>query len=174
MKKRVIPELINNFNAYKSGNKLVGVTSNVALPDLESLTETIAGAGILGEYEAPAVGRYGSMEQEIPFRVLYEDIFDYMDPTAALDLTLRGDIQVADASTGAVGHVGMRVVFRGRQKKLKPGKMEQGKIMDASVTLEITYFMVEIDGKQMVELDKLNSVFKVKGKNILEKIAKNC
>ena len=40
-----IPTVLNNFNAYGSGHKYVGLTSEVALPSFEYLTETIDGAG---------------------------------------------------------------------------------------------------------------------------------
>ena len=46
-----IPEVLNDYNAYLSGNRLVGTTGEVKLPDLEGLTETIKGCGILGEFE---------------------------------------------------------------------------------------------------------------------------
>ena len=36
-----IPEVLNDYNAYLSGNRLVGTTGEVKLPDLEGLTETI-------------------------------------------------------------------------------------------------------------------------------------
>ena len=58
-----IPEVLNDYNAYLSGNRLVGTTGEVKLPDLEGLTETIKGCGILGEFETVITGRYGDMEQ---------------------------------------------------------------------------------------------------------------
>ena len=69
---------------------------------------------------------------------------------------------------------GMRVVVRGKQKKFDAGKLKQGEQMDASVTLEIIYLLIEIDGKNKIELDKLNFVYKVNGKDILEKVRKQC
>ena len=44
-----IPEIINDFNVYKSGSKLIGVSDEVTLPDFEARTETISGGGIAGE-----------------------------------------------------------------------------------------------------------------------------
>lgn len=171
---KMIPELINNFNVYKSGNILMGISGEVTLPDLEGITETLSGTGILGEIETTVIGRYGSLEQEIPFRVIYDDMFSMIDPTKAVDLTLRGSIQVSDGSSGAADYKQMRIVFRGKQKKIKPGKVEIGKAMESSITLELTYIMIEIGGKKKLELDKLNSVFKVNGVDLLEKIRKQC
>ena len=41
--------------------------------------------------------------------------------------------------------------------------------MDAAVTVEVVYIMIELDGKQRVELDKLNNVYKVNGVDLLAK-----
>ena len=115
-----IPEVLNDYNAYLSGNRMVGTTGEVKLPDLEGLTETIKGCGIPGN----------------------------------------------------VDQMGMRVVFRGRAKKLSPGDMKQGKAMNGSVTLGLTYIYIELDGSPKFELDKLNSVFKVNGVDLLAKVRK--
>jgi P2 family phage contractile tail tube protein len=163
-----IPEKINLFNAYTSGNKLVGLTEEVKLPEFEAMTETISGPGILGEIDAPTPGFFGSMEQEIPFRTLYDDVFSLMSPLTAVDLTLRGSIQRVSAS-GGYDYVGCRVVMRGRLKKFTPGSMKQGSPMEASVTLELTYILVEFNGATKVELDKVNGVYKVNGVDILAK-----
>lgn len=172
----VIPELINNFNAYQEGNRLIGITGAVSLAEFENLTETISGAGLLGEFEAPALGHFASMEQEVPFRVMYpkNGVFSYMNPSKDVDLTLRGSVQVASGANGATDYVGMRVVFRGRQKKFKPGKLEQGKMMECSTTLEITYVMIEIDGQKCIELDKINSVYVVNGVDLMQKVKSLC
>ena len=44
-----IPEVIHDFNIYNTGSKIIGLTGEVALPDFEAMTETISGAGILGD-----------------------------------------------------------------------------------------------------------------------------
>lgn len=169
-----IPEIINNFNAYNKGNALIGVTGAVTLPSLDAITETISGAGILGEYETAVVGNYGSLKQEVPFRVLDSDCFTIMDPTELVDLTFRASAQSTVKATGALDYKGMRVVERGRLNSFTSGTLEQGKQMNASVTLEVLYILVEIDGKKMLEYDKLNSVFVVNGKDLLEKVRGYC
>ncbi len=73
-------------------------------------------------------------------------------------------------STGALDYKSMRIVERGRLKNFKPGKYELGKQMEANVTLELLYLLIEVDGKTKLEYDKLNSVFIVNGKDLLEKV----
>ena len=169
-----IPEIINNFNAYHNGNVLIGVSGAVSLPSLDAITETIRGAGILGEYETAVVGNYGSMTQEVPFRILDDDIFSLMNPNALVDLTFRASAQSTVKATGAIAYKGMRVVERGRLKGFTPGSLEQGKQMGANVTLELMYILVEVGGKTMLEYDKLNSVFVANGVDLLEEVRKYC
>lgn len=169
-----IPGIINNFNLYYQGTALVGLTGEITLPDFEGMTETLSDPGILGEIEEVIIGRFGSMEMEIPFRILDEDAFKLMSPIDALDLTLRASEQYTVKGTGAIDYKGMRVVVRGRQKKLVSGTVAQGAAMEAAVTVEITYIMIELDGKKRIELDKLNNVYKVNDVDLLAKIRKQC
>ena len=169
-----VPEIINNFNVYHNGNVLVGISGAITLPNFDAITETVSGAGILGEYDTSIVGMYGSMQQEIAFRVLDEDIFTLMNPTKLVDLTFRASEQSTVKATGAIDYKGMRVVERGRLKSFKPGNLELGKQMGSSVTLELLYILIEVGGKTVVEYDKLNSVFVVNGVDLLEKVRTLC
>lgn len=49
-----------------------------------------------------------------------------------------------------------------------------GVLMNASIKLEVTYLLFEMGGVTMMELDKLNSIYKVNGKDLLEKIRNQC
>ena len=161
-----IPEVINRCNVYRNGNKMIGVSDEVQLAEFASITDTISGGGILGEIETVVVGQFSSMKQEIPFRILDDDIFALGNPLNVQELTLRASEQVTDQGTGGIKFQGLRVVFR--------GTMKQGQKMGASVTLELVYVLIEINGKVELELDKLNDKYIVNGVDILEEVRKYC
>lgn len=165
-----IPEVINDFNLYLKGNKLGGQTGEVPLPDFEAITATISGAGILGEFETAVTGHFGSMALEIPFRCICKDYFDMIDTTTAVELTLRGAIQQTNPTTQGVEYIGMRVVARGRCKSIKVGTVKQREGMDSSISQELTYILIEMDGKKKIELDKINPKYYVNGVDMLAKI----
>lgn len=48
-----IPTKINRYNVYNKGNRLLGVGEEMTLPDFEPSSETVTGAGILGEIDDP-------------------------------------------------------------------------------------------------------------------------
>lgn len=168
-----IPSKINMYNVYRDNNRLIGMGDELTLPDLESLTETISGPGILGEIEDPTIGHFGSTQVEVPFRVLNGDEVDMMDPTKSVDLTIRGSAQI-NTPEGGVDFAKVRAVFRGKGKSLTGGSFKQGSGMSTSVKVEATYYYLEVDGEPMIELDKLNSVFKVKGTDVLAKARRYC
>lgn len=92
-----------------------------------------------------------------------------LNPLTVVNLTFRAAQQVYD-KTGGYDFKGLRVVEMGRVKKFKPGKIEKSEGMEATVTLELTYIMIEVDGEQLIEIDKLNGVYKVKGVDMLAKV----
>ena len=57
------PEVINNFNVYNSGNKMVGVSGEISLADLQAVTAEVSGAGIMGSYNTAVVGMFQSISQ---------------------------------------------------------------------------------------------------------------
>ena len=96
MAKGIIPDKLHDFNVYSNANKLIGISGEVKLPELAAMSETLSGPGIMGEIDSPTPGFFSGMEQEIPFRTLYEDMFSLMSPLDAVDINLRGAIQTID------------------------------------------------------------------------------
>lgn len=167
-----IPTQIKDFNVYNDADKLIGVTGEVKLPDFDAITDKISGAGILGEIEDPSVGQYGSQEIEIPFRTMSVEMFKLFTPTKTAKLTLRGAIQVS--GNDSIEYQQLRIVVCGRPKKVTGGTVKAGSAMSSGVTLEVTYFLIEIAGTAVLELDKLNSVFKVNGIDLLADVRSMC
>lgn len=170
---KTIPTKINRYNVYNSGNRLLGMGDELTLPDFEASTETVSGAGILGEIDDPTPGYFTNQEIEIPFRILDKEATDMLDITKAVQLEIRGAEQTTN-SEGDIEFRGVRVVVRGRSNKFTPGKMKAGNPMDTSITLSILYILIELEGEHVLELDKMNEVFKINGNDILAKVKELC
>lgn len=164
-----IPEKINDANVYLDGSRMIGTGASAGLPELNMKTSTVEGFGVGGEIDSPTIGQWESMEQEVQFNTLYSSATGMLSPLSNVNLTFRAAQQVYD-KTGGYDFKGLRVVEMGRVKKFKPGKIEKGESMEATVTLELTYIMIEVDGEQLVEIDKLNNVYKVRGQDMLAKV----
>lgn len=171
----VLPEVLNNFNIYDDkAKKLIGVSGEVKLPELEAITDTLEGCGVLGEIEDPVTGQFSSATIKIPFAVLYESLFSILNTTKPPQLTLRASMQCMDPSTGETDYYPVKIVVRGKAKKTTMGKVVKGKKMEAEVEMEILYIKVQINNKTAIELDKLNSVFILNGVDMMAKIRSQC
>ena len=168
-----IPTKVNNYNVYNEGEKLLGVGDELTLPDFEATSETVSGAGILGEIDDPTIGHFGNMQLEIPFRTLDKEATNMMDQTRAVQLTIRGAAQEID-SAGNIGPKSIRVVVRGRAAMLTGGKLKRASSMDSGVTLNILYILIEVNGESVVELDKMNPTYKVNGVDLLAEYKEMC
>lgn len=173
MSVKTIPTKINKYNVYNEGERLLGAGDEMPLPSFESSSETVSGAGVLGEIDDPTVGYFTNQELEVPFRVLDREAMDMMDMTRAVQLTIRGAQQTTD-SEGNIEFRSMRVVVRGRSGTLELGKVKAGSTMDVKVKLTLLYILIEVGGEPLVELDKLNEVFKIRGRDMLAKIKEMC
>ncbi len=165
---------INAYNVYESGTKLIGVSGEVTLPDFDAITETLSGPGILGEIDDPTVGHFGSSEIEIPFVTLGDGKYQLMKAGGSVDLTLRMSTQAMEETDLSTTYLPSRIVIRGKVKGFTGGTAKQGQGTACSVKVEIFYYLEELDGEKMFELDKTNFVYKVHGTDMLAQVRKQC
>lgn len=165
---------INLYNCYQDGHKMVGLTDEVTLPDFDALTETLSGAGILGEIDEPTLGHFGASEIEIPFLMVDNQMFEMMDMSNSINLTLRISNQAIEQANFKTDFMPSRVVIKGKKKGFTMGSAKQGSAMKPSVKVEILYILIEVNGKKKFELDKLNVVYKVNDKDLLQKARSQC
>lgn len=175
--KGLIPEIINNFALYKGEvrkeNKFLGVTGEVVMPDLQNMTETISGAGILGEIEAANPGHYSNIDMEIPFIGLCNDVLQFSE-TETTNLTMRMVQQSTVKDSREKSYKGLVVSVGGTRKALKIGTVKIGGQMGSSVTLAVNYIKIATDECTLFELDKYNETYVLNGKDQLKKITDLC
>lgn len=160
-----IPEKLINFRVYENGTNFAGLV-DAELPSLESMTETVSGAGIAGEYDSPVIGHYQSMTLSLSWRTPTPRLLALAAPKVH-QLDLRGAIQVNDAANGQYKAVPLRVTVNCTPKNTEPGKLEVGSPMDSSNEFEVTYLKIWYDGKEYIEIDKLNFICKIDGVDYL-------
>lgn len=166
-----IPNLLTDAAIYIDGNVLIG-TGSVELPAIELATESIAGLGIAGELDAPVLGHTKSMSLSITWNTCNESAVRLLEPKAH-QLEVYASIQSYDASSGEYVHKPLKVVVKGSPKKGTIGKVEPGKKMDAETELELLYLKVWLDGKDAIEVDKLNYIYAINGTDYLATIRSN-
>ena len=156
-----VPEKLINFRVYENGGDQVGV-ADVTLPKLSSMTETVKGAGIAGEVDSPVLGHFKSLEVELNWRTLEKTNLN-MTAHTGLHLDLRGAQQVYDSGTGKYVVRPVKCVIAGVTKETDMGKFDVGQTTGTKTTVEAAYIKVDVDGENVLEIDKFNYICKVGG-----------
>ena len=90
----------------------------------------------------------------------------------AHDLELRGANENYDAGTGEIITEAVKINVRGLPKKGDLGSFKPADHTDTKTTLELTYFKMTVDGKRIVEIDKLNYIHYVDGTDYMASVRK--
>jgi len=168
-----IPQFLTNYRMYSSGNVLMGLSGDVTLPNFEAITETISGAGILGEFDSAVPGAFKTQQIEVPFRIIDAAMFAIAASTGNASLTFRGNQQINDMAQGGVTNQAVRLETRGPIKGLDLGKASVGKATDGKLLQEILFIAIYIADKEVLCLDKLNFVYRLNGVDMLAGILAN-
>ena len=157
----MVPEKLINFRVYQDGDDLLGI-SDVTLPKLDSITETVKGAGVAGEIGDPTIGHFGSMELELNWRSLVKSNIVLAKPTG-VHLDLRGACQGHDSAKNVLKTMPVKIVVEGTPKSTDLGKLDMGATTDTKNTIEVTYIKITVDGETVLEIDKFNYICVIGG-----------
>jgi len=163
-----IPDKLINFTVYKNGSQWLG-TSDIVLPNLEAKTDTLSGAGISGEIEVPTIGHFGPMACTLNWRTVSREVIDLLQYEATT-LDFRGSQQVLDPATGKLDTSGFRCTVKTLAKNVNLGNLAPSSSTESSTELEVVYIKLWQDGVVVIEIDKLNFVYRVNGKDLMAKI----
>jgi Bacteriophage tail tube protein len=162
---KVINFSIYNRNSGKA-TKIVDATG-VQLPSVEHITDTIKGAGILGEVDFPTYYQPGAMTFTINVRVTSEQLAVLI---AAKELEIRWVTDAFDTNNLAVGTNSHKAFIKGMNKKFDEGKLEPGAAQDATLDYEVFSYKRIVNGKTILNIDKFNGIFEVNGTNLMKKV----
>jgi len=163
--KNTIPTKIYNFHIYADDDILVGSGDEWTLPTVTALTNEIIAAGLGGKLDVPMPGMFESMEQGTPFTSLYSSVGKFMKVGGNVNLTIRGAVQTLESGTASMDYKGVVVTERGWMKEVELGKMKIGEGMDVNGKMEVTYLKVDVDGQELLFIDKLNMQYRVNGED---------
>lgn len=173
MGKRLIPDKINNYNVYTgtatAENKLIGVTNETTLINLQAMSETISLAGMAGEIDSPTVGQYQSMEITINFSNIAKSSLEL----AAKDnvpLIFRSKQEFIDPETSTKSLINRTITVRGMTKSINFGALKKSGYGNPSITKEVVYYKEMIDGEVVTEIDKFNGKAIIGGVDLTKEI----
>ncbi|MBU5438290.1 phage major tail tube protein [Tissierella sp. MSJ-40] len=165
-----INESIINFAVYENSTEYYGM-AEVTLPEISSLTEEVKGAGISGTFESVILGHLEAMTLTLNFRTLVKDAVALLEPRDH-QIDLRVAQQGKDTVSGQTTVTSVKHVMVVKPKKLNPGKVAPASPAEASMEFSATYWATFIDGKKTLEIDILNFIYFVNGKDYLADVRK--
>lgn len=160
-----LPRILKLMNVFNNGFAYQGVAQEVELPKLAMKIEDYRAGGMIGE-----VGiNLGLEKLELTHK--YAGIVPELFTGFASDQIDSELVRFAGAyqrdDTGEVSAV--EIVMRGRHTEMDGGNSKAGEKTETSIKSALTYYKMTIDGKEIVEIDMLNSVLKIEGKDRYEK-----
>lgn len=160
------PEQTIAYRVYRNGVDLLGI-AQVEMPQVQYITETIGGSGVAGEYDSPALGMTQSMTAKFTWVSQTQQFFSLLDSSEQLLLECYASVQQVDETTGVRVAKPLKVTVLGQVKSSPLGSLETGKKHGNETEVEALRLQVELDGDEMLLVDKLNFIHRVNGKDNL-------
>lgn len=165
-----VNESIINFQVYENATEYYGM-AEVGLPEISYITNEVKGAGISGTFESVVLGHLEAMTLTLNFRTVVSDAIALLEPRDH-QIDLRVAQQDKDTVSGQTRVIAVKHVFVCKPKMLNPGAVAPASPADASGEYAVTYWAMFIDGKKEIEIDILNFICFIHGKDYLEDVRK--
>lgn len=165
-----IQDRLAGYKVYGESGEAYG-TADITLPDLEYMTETIKGAGLMGETETINAGNLSAMGVTLNWATVNEEQVKLTTP-AYHTLQCYGAMETQDPSTNTIGYSSVRISMRVLPKKLGLGTFDSNAKTGTSMDFSVTYIKIDIDGATKLELDPLNYILTIDGKDYAAEIRK--
>ena len=156
---------LKHFNLFNDGNLYGGVAKSLTLPNLARKIEKYRGGGMdgpvgvdlghsddgitlewtLGGWDLIALRQYGAVRAD------------------GVMLRFAGSVQRDDDGTVSA----VEIVVRGRHEEIDFGDAAPGEDTEHKITTTCTYYKLTVDGEVIIEIDLLNFIFMVDGKDLL-------
>ena len=163
-------ESVINFAVYEDSVEYVGMAT-ATLPNLSALVQTISGAGIAGNVEAPILGHYDAMTLGLSFRTTTSQSVKLSEPRRH-NIDLRVAQQVEDTVAGAVKVQNVKHVLVVVPKTETGGSVAPARPTNGSGEYSVRYWATYIDGTKVREIDPLNFICFMNGIDYLADVRK--
>jgi P2 family phage contractile tail tube protein len=160
-----LPRLLKLMNVFNNGLSFQGVAEEVELPKLTMKGEDFRTGGMMGEVTANM--GLDKLELTHKYAGFAPELFTgFATETADSELIrFAGSYQRDD--TGDV--MSVEIMVRGRHTEIDTGNAKAGDKGETSIKTALTYYKLTVDGKELIEIDLINTVFKVEGEDRYEK-----
>ena len=157
-----MPAVLKNFNVRIAGDSHAGTAKTINLPEIVKKTEDYRAAGMIGDIKLDM--GFEAMESTITYTGIDARHIMQLMSCGVSDLPIRfiGAYERQDTCQ----HIVRDIYMRGSVTNLPLGEIELGSINEQELTYSVTYLKVVDDGLTLLEIDFVNSIFIVAGKDM--------
>lgn len=164
------PNILNDANIYVDGKNWLG-KAEVTLPEISHKVVDMSVMGVAGGMEVPLVGHIDKLSGSIKFKSVDKEALKvFFNSAYSPLLDIRAAIQKYDTVTGQMTTFPVKVTIRGFFKKVKLLGFKQGSDETSDVDYEAHYLKIEVDGEEILEIDKFNYIYRVAGRDLLAEV----
>lgn len=160
-----LPRKLKNMLLFNDGGSYQGVIKTCTLPPLARKMEAFRGGGMNG----PAFADLGLSDDGLKFEWklggLDLQVLKQWGAVSASGVMLRFEGAYQQDDTGEV--TGVEIIVRGRHETIEMGDATPGEDTEHSVTTACTYYKLSVNGEDIIEIDVLNFIERVDGKDLL-------
>lgn len=162
---------IQNCNIYVNGNNLLGRAAEVDAPEIKFKMTEFKGLGLIGSFDLPA--GMDKMSLRIKWNAFYEDVFGvFVNAFEKVDVMIRANMETYEGGA-KTGDVPVIIYATCQPNGFPLGKFKQMDNVEVESTLSCTHCKMEVDGKEIVEVDFMANIFKVNGEDKLAQYRAN-
>jgi len=160
-------EISKVFNArvYIDGTDFIARAEEVELPKVKFKFADTKALGIYADSELPT--GLDKLEARIKFNSVYPDFIALAaDPFTTRTVIIRAPYQVW-VQQGVSKTAPLKAELRGFFKEWDSGKFKKADSTEAEATMTVHYYKLEVDGSEIIEIDTLNNIYKIRGEDKL-------
>lgn len=158
-----LPRKLKLMNLFQDGVGYKGEVNEVTLPKLAIKSEDYRAGGMLGDVVIDL--GIEKLEMEVKFGGFMTEMKAFFGSPNIDGVALRyaGSYQRDD--TGEVDAV--EIVARGRYTEIDDGNAKSGDDTESTYKVALTYYKLIVNGNELIEIDLLNTIYVVNGKDRL-------
>lgn len=161
-----LPKILKYFNTFVDGNSFIGEAESITLPKLTQKLEKYRGAGMPGSVSINLGLDDDALSLELSMGGLVPALTKKLGGTiSGTALRFAGAFQQDDSED----FIKYEVEVTGRLKEEDSGDNKQGEVTKVKYSMECVYYKLTVDGEEVFEVDIINMIYKVDGKDLLEK-----
>ena len=157
-----LPKTLKDFTIFLAGDEWGGRVLEGTPPKLALKTEEYLAGGMSAPVDID-MGTVEKLECELTFSEYAAGLYQQFGVADTL-LTLRG------AATNGTTTETVTYEMRGLIREIDPGAFKRGEQGSLKVTVTLSYLKVTIGGTEVIEIDPLNNIRRVGGKDQLADI----